>query len=132
MIGFLCFFSHRKPPTAKSAVGGNIILNIYYSLFSQCYLAHCVCLHDSVIKFDRLYVACKIVDSFAWNTSVLCDSFYLLRCSYTDLFKCDRKSHFKAEVLYLFKLFLWRTLKYKLNQCTKGYTTAVVCVLDSQ
>lgn len=26
--GFLCFlFSHKKPPTAKSAVGGNIILN---------------------------------------------------------------------------------------------------------
>lgn len=111
-----------------------ILFYFSYLLFllSESYFAHSVSLHDSVVKFNRLYIACKVMDSFSLNASIFSNDLNLFRCCYTDLFKSYRKSYFKTEILYLLEFFLSCTLKNKLNECTERNAAAVICMSYSK
>lgn len=67
IVGILSKTKHR--PFSHSAKGSVILL--FLCLFAECNLTHSVSLHNSVIQFNGLYIACEVVDSFAGDTSVL-------------------------------------------------------------
>lgn len=62
--------SKTKHRAFSHSAKGPVIL-LFLCLFAECNLTHSVSLHNSVIQLNGLYIAGKVVDSFAGDTSVL-------------------------------------------------------------
>ncbi len=101
-------------------------------LLTECNLTHSVSLHNSVIQLNGLYITCKVVDSFARDTSVLGNSLNLFRRGNADLFKRYGKTDLKAEVLNFLEFFFRCALKYKLYKRSECNAAAVICVLYAE
>ena len=123
--------SKTKHRTFSHSAKGPVILFLL-CLFAECNLTHSVSLHNSVIQLNGLYIACEVVYSFAGDTSVLGNSFYLLRSCNADFFKRYGKTDLKAEVLNFLEFLFRRTLKHKLYKRAECNAAAMICVLYAE